>query len=343
MKPMKLALVAALLVAGCGGNPFTIDRDEDGGGPDGVDGTPNATARGNITRVEERVTTGENRGNGYAEDFIYDATADTFEVDGLAFDGANVYTRDNAVPSLGPFEVYEGSNTFADSETGVVIDQFLHRAVQGRSTTGGTRFAIVRTGAYVPYGFGGFLYERNGRVTIPAAGQAAYSGDYAGLRDFDGRGGLEYVTGEMQVAIDFEDFNDSEGLIGDGVAGVVTNRRIYDLNGVDLTPGMIAAINTELGDPANPLPLGGPLPTLIFSVGPGTISQAGEISGSLNSNVLTEEGLEPFEVGSYYAILSDSPTLPAGELVGVVVVSTEDPRSAGVTVRETGGFILYRP
>ncbi|MGL4320753.1 MAG: hypothetical protein ACRCS3_07810 [Paracoccaceae bacterium] len=351
MKPMKLALMAALFVAGCDGNPFGIDRDVDGGGPPGVDGTPDARPNRAVTRVEERVEGGENNGNGYAEGFIYDAENDTFEVDGLAFDGANVYTRDNNVASLGPYEVYESANTFEDSETGVVINQFLHRAIQGQSTNVGasgvpnTRFAIVRTGAYVPYGFGGFLYERNGRVSIPSAGQAGYSGEYAGLRDFSGAGGLEYVTGDVNVAIDFEDFNDSDGLIGDGVRGEVFNRRVFALNGRDITSEIIRAINENVAAPGAQLDPDGPLPALIFQVGPGVMSEAGEIAGQLNSNVVTESGIEVFETGNYYAILADSPTLPAGELVGIVVVTADDPRfqNAGVTVRETGGFIAYRP
>jgi hypothetical protein len=346
MKPMKLALVAALLVAGCGGNPFGIDRDDDGGGPDGVDGTPNASPNRGVTRVEERVdAAGENYGNGFAEDFIYDAANDTFEVDGLAFDGANVYTRDNQVASLGPYEVYESANTFEDSDTGVVINQFLHRAIQGQSDTGSTRFAIVRTGSYVPYGFGGFLYERNGRVSIPTSGQAGFSGEYAGLRDFSGLGGLEYVTGEVDIAIDFEDFNDSDGLVGDGVRGEVFNRRVLSLNGTDVTATIIDAINANVVGGGPQLDRNGPLPVLRFSLAPGLISPAGEIAGELGSTVLTESGLEEFETGNYYAIISDSPTLPAGELVGIVVVTAEDPRfqDGGVTVRETGGFIAYRP
>jgi hypothetical protein len=345
MKTTILAIAAVMGLAACSGNPFLIDRDTDGNGPPGTGGTTNAVPSRAVTRVETRVTAaGQDYGNGFAEGFVYDAANDTFEIDGLAFDGANVYTRDNQVATLGPYEVYESANTFADSETGVVINQFLHRAVRGESADGNTSFAIVRTGSYVPFGFGGFIYERNGRVTIPNAGQAAYSGQYAGLRDFDGRGGLEYVTGSMQVAIDFEDFNDSDGLRGDGVRGVVTNRRVFDLSGTDITATIITAINRELAGPANQLAANGPLPVLIFKVGPGVISQAGEIAGELNSNVTDANGADvAYEIGKYYAILSDSSTLNAGELVGVVVVKAEDPRYVGVTTRETGGFILTRP
>ncbi len=31
-----------------------------------------------------------------------------------------------------------------------------------------------------------------------------------------------------------------------------------------------------------------------------------------------------------------------GEIVGVIVIESEDPRYEGVTAQETGGFILYR-
>jgi hypothetical protein len=347
MKPMKLALVAALVLAGCGGNPFTIDRDEDGNGPEGTDGTPNATASRPIFRVEERVDTGANLGNGYAERFIYDAVNDTFTVDNLAFDGANVYSRSVIQPSLGPFEVYEATVTETDSVTGAVINQFVYRGVQGRSTNvvgtqPSTRFAVVRTGSYTGYGFGGFIYERTGGFTLPPSGQAGYTGRYAGLRDFNGVGGLQYVEGDMTAAIDFEDFNDSNGLIGDGVQGEVTNRVYRDLNGNNITANVLGALNQDIQNTNPGAPLLTELPVLRFKVGPGLISQNGEIAGEVDSNYFDGRSVETYEDGKYYIIVSDTPTIPAGELVGIVVVEGPLPLVDGATFRETGGFILYR-
>ncbi len=86
----------------------------------------------------------------------------------------------------------------------------------GSAGTGRTEFAIVRTGAYRDFGFGGFVMKRNDNVVLPSSGQAAYTGDYGAVRDFSGATGLEYVTGDMDIAIDFEDFNDGNAVQGHG-------------------------------------------------------------------------------------------------------------------------------
>ncbi|MFM2390040.1 MAG: hypothetical protein RLZZ437_1595 [Pseudomonadota bacterium] len=343
---MKLALVAAIVLAGCGGNPFTIDRDDDGDGPEGVDGTPNATARGNITRVEER---SEANGNGYAEGFVYDQAADTFSVDGLAFDGDNVYARDDVVASLGPYEVYEADATAPDSVTGALINQFVYRAVQGRSTSlvngqPATRFAIVRTGSYTGYGFGGFVYERSGPVTLPASGDAYFTGRYAGLRDFNGVSGLQYAEADMEATIDFDDFNDSDGLVGDGIRGRIYNRVIRDLAGNDVTSDFLTALNADIAE-VNPAAANlTSLPVITFKVGPGLISRNGEVAGDADSRYFDGNEVRDLEVGKYYAIISDTSTINAGEFVGVVVVEGDVPGTNGsASFRETGGFILYRP
>ena len=60
------------------------------------------------------------------------------------------------------------------------------------------------------------------------------------------------------------------------------------------------------------------------------------------SYALDEKGvLQVFESGKYYGIISGD---TAEEIVGVFVVESEDPRyeDGGVTVQETGGFIVYR-
>lgn len=334
MKPIYLLFAAALTLAACDGNPFLPDDPSTGVPPTGTGGTTDGTAKSAIRRVEVKDTS---TGNGYAEGFKYNAADDTFDVDGLGFDGGNVYQRGTAVASLGPFKVYEGDNTFTDPATGTVINQFAHRAIYGISSSGRTSFAVVRTGAYIPYGFGGFVYQRDRGVTLPSSGQAGYQGKYAALRDFDGTAGLEYATGDMQVAIDFNDFND-----GAAVQGQVFNRAILDSNGNDITGSVITAMNDNL-DPTTPLT---ELPTLVFAVGPGVLNggdkSAGEIAGNLSSHYVDGSGVQTFESGKYYALITNGENLNAGEVVGIIVVEAEDPRLEGVTVRETGGFILYR-
>lgn len=320
MSKWKMALAALAVVAACDGDPWAAEEED----PVLPPGTTDPTAASAITRTEAV----DDSGNGFAEGMSYDAATDTFTVDGLAFDGDNVYTRDAAVPDLGPFAVYEARDVVQDPETGRDIPQFLHKAIYGVDPSGEVSFAIVRTGAYVPYGYGGWIYSRKGGVELPKTGQAGYTGDYAALRDFDGRGGLEYATGTMDVAIDFEDFND-----GHGVDGAIYNRRILDTSGNDITDTVLTALNTEYEASATQLPV------LRFKVGPGVTTAAGEMTGELSSYLVKDDGnIEGLEDGKYYAVLSGK---KAGKIVGVVVVESSDPRF-DATVRETGGFILLR-
>ncbi|MGQ0563758.1 MAG: hypothetical protein ACT4OK_01630 [Gemmobacter sp.] len=334
---MKLvAPLALLLLAACDGNPFLEEEVPD---PEELPGTENPAPDRSITRFEP---TGEpdspEFGNGFAQDFGYDAATDTYTVDNLGFDGANAYGRGTAVATLGSYNVYEATATEEDPRTGIDIPQFQHRLIAGISDSGRTEFAIVRTGAYLDYGFGGFVLKREGGVNLPTTQQAAYSGDYAAVRDFNGTSGLEYATGDMTVAIDFEDFND-----GDAVQGQVTNRQIFDINGNNITGTILAAIDAKF-DPDDVVGPSTVLPTLNFRVGPGVIDTNGEIRGLLDSVVVDRSGDRPeiveYEAGNYYAIVSGD---NADEVVGIIVVEAEDPRFDGVTARETGGFILYRP
>lgn len=344
----RVTLVVFLgLLAACGdGQPLfdetpvdpdpDVDGNDDGSGDGDLDagpelppGTEEPSPGEGILRFEA-----ENElGGGFVTSVSYDARSDTFTVDNLGFDGANVYSRGEAVSTMGGFAVYEAEVEVDDFLTGDAIDQIVpYRAILGISenTVGGearTSFAIVRTGGYVSYGFGGFVYERNGGVVLPSAGQAQFSGDYAGVRVFNGAGGQEYTRADMTMAIDFEDFND-----GAAVQGSITNREAFDENG-------------------NPISLGGTgqlvLPTLNFVIqaGGSTLNENGEMVGSLGSFARDETGaLVQYEAGTYYALMAGDTTDPAdgGEIVGVIVIESEDPRFEEVTAQETGGFILYR-
>ena len=352
------ALVAISTIASCGGNPLGNEPDCDGNpltgatecvtpadpppaenavGPGALPGTSAPSANTPITRYEAR---NDESGNGYAQGFTYDADTNTYTVDNLAFDGANDYLKrlGQPVDTLGDYEVYEAAAVVNDPQTGDPIEQFDHKLLAGISASGRTEFAIVRTGAYRGYGFGGFVIKRNDTVALPTTAQAAYSGQYAAIRDFNGRGGLEYATGAMEIAIDFEDFN-----AGDAVRGTVRDRRIFDADGDDITATVLAAMDAKFDEDGTG-PGNNVLPTLVFAVGPGAINANGEIGGLLDSTVVDYNGDRPrvvqYEVGNYYGVVSGP---SADEVVGVIVVAAEDPRIDGVTVRETGGFILYRP
>ncbi len=350
-----LILMALLgVLAGCGdGNPFTEDEtptepgdgdgDGDGDGGSGLNiggvdlppgtGTPTRNAR--IFRYEER----NDNGGGYAEDFEYDSDTDTFYVDNLAFDGENTYSRGTAVRSLGAnnsYAVYEAEEVFDDFLTGNPINQIVpYRAIVGISRNDSdntvvgprTSFAIVRTGGYVDYGFGGFVYQREGSVVMPTTGQAQFTGDYAGMRVFDGRGGLEYTEGDMRMEIDFEDPNQNFG-----VKGIVTNRIAFEANGDPISVGT--------------LPGQLPLPDIRFVLdGDGNLNANGEAAGGVVSEYFDPEIEQDvdYEEGTYYAILAGDTTQPnGGEVVGIIVMESIDPRFENVTAQETGGFILYR-
>jgi hypothetical protein len=115
----------------------------------------------------------------------------------------------------------------------------------------------------------------------------------------------------------------------------VTNRAIFDINGRDITNDVIRALSDKTGVPLTALP------TLVFKVGPGVMDRNGEIVGNIDSNVLNRGGAAAvFEDGKYYAVVAGP---NADEIVGVIVVEADDPRYTGVTVRETGGFLLSRP
>ncbi len=346
MKTYTGAFIAALALSACGnGNPFTeaatdAGADSGTGGDTGsaIDGsgrppgTASPSSSGAIFRREGTSTDAAYRGNGYATDISYDSRSDTFSVDNLAFDGDGTYARGTAVSSLGPFAVYEADAQYTDIIDSEPINQFTHRAIYGVSNSGNTQFAIVRTGAYADYGFGGFIYQRDNAVTLPSSGQAQYSGKLAGLRDFNGAASLEYTTADVQIAIDFDDFNAATGGRGDAVRGYLTNRTIYDMAGNDITNDVINRINTD-----NNLTLSS-IPVATFDVGPNNLDDNGEIIGTLQSNYTDSNGqTQTYESGNYYAVVSGS---NAEEIVGVVFLENNlDP--VGSSVRETGGFIVY--
>lgn len=357
MKMRFAGLALCALLAGCGSGPAPFGGDDDtdtdtpatGGGDTGggisAEGIPPGTASPQpdtrIFRKEPTSTEAATSGNGFAQDIAYDAATDTFTVDNLPFDGGEdtPYVRGTAVSSLNGFSVYEAVRQYPDTATGVAINEFTHRAIYGQSTnrnldgSPATQFAIVRTGAYTQYGFGGFVYQRDGGVVLPGGGQARFDGKGAGIRDFNGRGGIEYSTSDVQVNIDFDDFNASDATRGGAVDGFVFNRKVFDVNGNDVTDDVVGRINAENNASLTAIP------TAIFTITPGALDANGEAVGELTSRFGDNNGNSvQYEQGNYYAIVSGA---NADEVVGVVVLeTTRDPIAD--SVRDTTGFIVYR-
>ncbi len=348
----SLAVIAFLSACG-GSNPFIDNSDttDTGTGTGTTDGTPitsdrtvppgtaSPTPAAGIFRREPTSDEDNRFGDGAAQSIVYDSGTDSFTITGLAFDGNNTYTRSTAVSSLGPYAVYEAASQYPDAVTSSPINQMTHRAVYGVSTGGDVEFAIVRTGAYIAYGFGGFIYQRNGGVTLPTAGQASYSGPYAGLRGFVGKCGIEYSTADMAIDIDFDAFTAKSGAEQAAVRGRLTNREIYDVNGNNITRDILDALEAEYAGMTY-----NSLPTVVFEVGPSVMDANGEIVGNVGNSLNTPNGAITFEEGKYYALISGDATQGnASNIVGVLVFeTTQDQRFENVTVHETGGFILGR-
>lgn len=348
--PVLAALL--LLLAACGaGQPFfdepvatcdvTVDPDcvptvtpdpdpESDGSFTGTlpPGTDEPQANRSILRYEAE----DGQGGGYVQNVQYNEGNDTFYVDNLAFDGANVYDRGDPVAQMGGYAVFDAVEIVRDPQTNKEIGQFDYHAIYGASsetvTVNGqivprTQFAIVRTGSYAGYGFGGFIYQRNGSVNLPTGGQARWDGSYAGMRVFNGTGGIQYTRADMVVAIDFEDFNQ-----GNGVYGRIYDREFFHEDGSPVILG-----TTSDGD--QPI-----APDLLFEVGPGAMTDNGEISAGIHSSAPDSSGVvSEFETGTYYAVVAGD---NADEIVGVIVIEATEPGQQGATVQETGGFILAR-
>lgn len=338
----------------------TGSADEDDSGDDGSpiesdrDLPPGSESPTPSSAIFRRESFDEEIGNGFVRFVRYNSEEDTFFVEGLGFDGdqpdGDEFSRSEPgslgdrldVPGV-PYALYEAPRTFPDSVTDTEIGQFLHRALYGVSDSGETEFAIVRTGQYINYGFGGFIYQRNDGVTIPAEGQATYEGAYGAIRDFEGRGGLEYSDGRAVIDIDFSGFrgNCSQAECDNAVNGVILDRRLFDLEGNDITRAYLDALSAANGGVAL-----SQMPVIAFKIGPNVGDLNGELRGtvfeasreaSLTESIATE--------GQYYAVMAGDHTVePGGEIVGIVVLDAADPRfpETDVTVRETGGFIAVR-
>lgn len=298
-------LFPLLLVAACGGSGGTEGEDpieDDTFTGDGMllAGTELPTAEDDIIRYDD---------DQQVSLVSYDPDTDVFTVNNLPFDGNGDYDRDNIVASLNGFNVYENNN---------VAPVRYYKALNASGRSGKTNISIVKSGSYQGFGFGGFVYTRDGSVTIPTNGQAVYAGNYAGLRHSSNATGIEYVTGDAFLEVDFDDLDASNAVEGD-----IANRQVFDVNGNPVTlrdkDGVAYA-----------------LPTIILKTG--GLTQAGEIVGEAVSLRTDGSGnISEFETGNYYAVMSGK---DAEEIAGVIVISGSD-LATGDTIQETGGFFAY--
>lgn len=350
MLRISAMILALALVSACGGgggsNPLQAPEEEeetdtDTGEDTGTDsdpidggrnlppGTANPSPNTEIVRYED--PDGSTDGAGTVTNVRYDPEdtgADVFLVDGLPFDGNNIYTRGTAVDQLGSYAVYESDPA----------GEFHNRAIYGVSDSGTTEFIVVRPTDYNSYGFRGFIYQRNGGVNLPTTGTAIYTGDYAGVRVYQGVQSLDYVTGDAEMVIDFEDFDDALG-----TTLRIRNRRLYDLNGNDVTSEYLDALMDDNTNGIRPTATNG-TDDALPDIAPVIRNNGGDSNGEIVNGVYTQlyqidDTPTRLSDGEYYAIVAGE---NADEVVGVLVMTGTDPRHS-VPFEETGGFILTSP
>jgi len=341
-----LALLFALSACGDGQPLYEVAQDENGTGGAVVGNSNDEEGEGGAIIVGElppgsddpsvsssifRFEEPADDGGGLVTDVEYDAANDVLNIDNIAFDGDNDYDRDGNVPSLAGYPVYSSEIATPDFLTGNAVRQTIpvYHAIFGNSLNQDeqgnirTTFTIVRSGGFFDFGFGGFVYQRQGGVVLPvqATGQAIFTGNYAGLRIYNNAPDLEYISGDMSLAIDFEDFN-----ANNGVRGRVFNRQRFDESGVYMDD--LVDVNWTIRQ------------------GTDSVTEDGEVL----SNVFTTE-LDPLTgafltnlEGDFTGIIAGD-TLDindGGEIVGVIEMEGDDLTRDGVTIKETGGGILYR-
>ena len=292
-------------------------------------GTEDADLDESVVRFEAR----NEIGGGYTLDPEYDAATDTFTVDNLAFDGFNTYVRDTTIPTLGTYGLYAASEQVADSLTGAPVGQIIPYlsivAISPNtvdvtdedgniSTLPRSEVIVVRSGGFFDYGFGGYNYQRREGTQIPETGQAGFSGGYAGFRIYDKQAVIDLVEGDVTIRLDFDDFNSNIG-----VAGEITNRVITDVDG---------NVITSLPTPDVPF---------VVVEGANALNADGELAGEVRNAVAGRL----YEEGFYFAVAAgDLTTLDdnGGEIAGVAIFESDDPRFDDMRVQETGAFVVTR-
>lgn len=368
MTPYKFVLFPMLMsgLVACGSNNVSVGLD----GDDDTEftvvgdlrGTENPTAAGSIVRLHA----------GDPED-DYTLSADSVEVQdggdtliitGMPFDGdEDRYVSFETAGTNGDFTVYRNEQMQAtDPLSGIPIGQARYLAVHQESADGLTYVTVVAsTHNTENRNLEGFIYGRNGGVTLPTVNQAGYGGDYAGVRFFDDSNTtqVEYVSGTMTMAIDFENLN-SPGALYFSVA----NRQAFDEDGNllgNLTPIGGFAENFVI-DPQGEFQAEGEtgiVNAAVFDedegeyVANGTISVGdGTIHGVLaGDNAQTIVGTIVLEGGNYFfanQVWVDVNDNGINESVSVVGDGGADgdfylaDDTVTVPVNETGAFILER-
>jgi len=305
MKKIFITAGLALGLTACGnGSPFT---------------SPNTVAPGDPnTEVNKRYLF-DTAKNLTANQFTYDATANTIVINNLPFDG--VSSNGGSYTPSTPATLPNGALMYQNTP-GAGEDQYY--AVVYVSPDGtGALIGAVGTNAYRKFGYGGAYAERPSSGLPPTRAAAySYTGNYVGIRvlrqDTTGTAdGIQYTTGNANITVDLQNLD-----AGGSIKGTITGRQVYSTGGV----------------------LAGSLSSIILNQT--SIDTTTNRTKAAVADTLKNDGTQA-QVGTWEGSFSG----PAGqEIVGFVLVEGAisdgdkgyDATNA-VNGRETGGFIVKRP
>lgn len=239
----------------------------------------------------------------------YDSGSDTLRLNNLPFDDDNnVYVR---VPGSA---LANGWGAYESLQDGPGEIEYF--AVFRRSDSGQTQVAAAHTTQYNEFGYGGAGAQRivGGAPNLPTDGAIyVFTGSYAGVRittDTTGANDANFVTGDAQVTADFGDFD-----VTGAINGRVTNRIIYDENGVAL-----GSLGTQIV-----------LEDTTINRDDGTIDEA----EAFEIDVATGDQVRE---GDWSGVVAGA----GGSEVAAYIVVQDGSGTTDGEVREVGGFIAAR-
>lgn len=209
----RLALVLTMVgsLAGCGGDsPFAPEKVTVTSPAAPPSETPSVSLDPNISSHSK---------------FAWDPTRN-LTMNAVTYDSATDKLVINNLPFDGPEGIYDNVLTFANgakaykSRSTETTGQMPHYAVF--VSTAAMQATSAAGTNWLGFGNSGANVNRTG-FRLPAGGEYIYVGKYAATRVFDGRTGLELVTGDLNLIVDVLDFDPINGVQGD-IAGRISNR-----------------------------------------------------------------------------------------------------------------------
>lgn len=205
---ISVSALGLAALAAC--TPSTAEDDGGGGGGGGGSGPLSADTRKGA--VYGSTLSGDLTVNNVTYD---DATGELI-INNIPFDGVDGrygFEGFLAATDFSRYENIEGTNSYY--------------AVFRRSDSGYSQVAALATDSYLDYGPGGAqMLRRNSSTRLPSSGEYFYFGDYAAVRAFEKGDAVEYVTGDVWIEVDIEDFD-----VGGAVEGGVDSIQFYTSSG----------------------------------------------------------------------------------------------------------------